>query len=290
MAEKLTALAGRVGPPLALALASALLATALVAAWGIAVSSFGRPASTRAATSETTSTAAAFASTEQCYAWDVVNATGEEADGLSIRLMGVQTITNVYVGEANPFGVPRPGSGYDAADGSYEFDLGMNAVTAAAGESVRVGVCTPNAVASAHMQWLAGATALGAGVNPLAVTWRWPSLDEMQVEVKNTTGTTVTILGVSVLSPETKLTVDDLDTAVAMNLDTAAEVEEPALLAPGGVLSSLLPLLAGGPGHGEPVLLSVEWAEGDDLSDTATVYVAASVPAEIQMFLPAISR
>ena len=88
-------------------------------------------------------------SVEHCYAWDVFNGTGLDADGLSVRLTGVQSVSTVYTGDANPLGEPRPVSGFDAPTGSYLLDLGDNAVTVAPGDSTRVGLCSPNAVSGA---------------------------------------------------------------------------------------------------------------------------------------------
>jgi hypothetical protein len=282
MAEKLHTLIGKLGPPLVV-----LLVTALSIVLGVTVYPFGAPPITSAATR----LIAAAAPVEQCYAWDVFNGTGLDADGLNVRLTGVQSIASIYAGDANPLGAPRPGGRYDVASGSYLLDLGTNAVTIAAGESVRVGLCSPNVLASARMQWLSGAGALGTVMNLPIVTWRWLSLDVLQVQVQNTAATPMTLLDLRLLSPETHPAVDDLESAGAANLDTAgAGLEEPALLAPNAVLTLRLPLAAEGPAPRAPIAFAVEWAEGDDLAATDTAYIVAGVPDAIRTFLPAISR
>jgi hypothetical protein len=270
-----------------LALGTALLATLLLAVLAVAVQPFGAPAVTRAANVPD----AAEAGGEQCYAWEIFNATGADADELSIRLTGVQNVTSVYTGDANPFGEPRAGSGYDAGSNSFLLDFGVNAVTVAAGEVVKAGMCTPDTVQAAQIQWLAGTTPLGASSNLPALTWNWPSAGTLQVQLTNTTGVSVTVLGLRLLSPEEQLGIDDLDAAVAANQDPAgAELEEPTLLAPGAVFTLDLPLAAEGPGRGEPVLLAVEWAEGEDLSATTSAYIATTVRTPEQLFLPAVRR
>jgi hypothetical protein len=282
MAEKLRTVIGKLGLPFV-----ALMVMALSIALGVTVYPFGAPPITSAATGQIV----AAAPMEQCYAWDVFNGTGLDADGLNVRLTGVQSVTSVYTGDANPLGAPRSGSGYDVASGSYLLDLGANAVTIAAGESVRVGLCSLNVVTSARMQWLSGAGALGAAVQLPTVTWHWLSLGELQVQVQNKAAMAVTLLDLRLLSPETQPAVDDLESAGAANLDTAgAALEEPALLAPNEVLTLRLPLAAEGPAPGAPIALAIEWAEGEDLATTATAYITADVPDAIRTFLPAISR
>lgn len=312
MAAKLSALAGRVGPPLGLALAAALLATVLAAVLGVALHPFGAQPVTRtvagsatgAAGSASKAPAAAPAAApgaaleaqagtplEHCYAWDVFNGTGLDADGLTVRLTGVQSVSTVYTGDANPLGEPRPVSGYDAPTGSYLLDLGANAVTVAPGDSTRVGLCSPNTVTAATMQWLSGADPLGAALNPPAVTWQWISLGEVEVEVHNTAAAPVTLLDLRLLSPETQPAADDLEGTEVDNLNTGgAALEDPVLLDANAVLNMRLPLAAGGPAPGDPVALAVEWADGDDLAASSTAYVAGGVPDAIRTYLPAISH
>ena len=47
-----------------------------------------------------------------CYNWDFLNNTGDDANGLRIRLAGIQTVTDIYTGTLNTFGEPDSGSGY----------------------------------------------------------------------------------------------------------------------------------------------------------------------------------
>lgn len=285
MAAKLTALAGRVGPPLCLAWAAALLTTVLAAAFGIALRPFGAHAVTGAGAGP------ADTPVEHCYAWDVFNGTGLDADGLSVRLTGVQSVSTVYTGDANPLGEPRPVSGYDASSGSYLLDLGANAVTVTAGDFTRVGLCSPNTVTGATMQWLAGADPVGDVLNPPVVTWQWISLSEVEVTVRNTAVAPVTLLDLRLLSPETQPAADDLEGTEVDNLNTGgAALEDPVLLDANAVFTMRLPLTADGPGPGDPVALAVEWAEGDDLAASSTAYAAAGVPDAIRTYLPAISH
>ena len=299
MAAKLSALAGRVGPPLGLALAAALVATVLGVALGIALHPFGAHAVTspdtgaagQADATGAVSGALADTAVEHCYAWDVFNGTGLDADGLSVRLTGVQSVSTVYTGDANPLGEPRPVSGYDAPNGSYLLDLGANAVTVAAGDSTRVGLCSPDSVTAATMQWLSGADPLGDVLNPPAVTWHWISLSEVEVSVRNTAAAPVTLLDLRLLSPETQPVADDLEGTEVDNLNTGgAALEGPVLLDANAVFTMRLPLAADGPAPGDPVALSLEWAEGDDLAASSTAYVAAGVPDAIRLYLPVLSH
>ncbi len=317
MAAKLSALAGRVGPPLGLALAAALLATVLAIvfgiAFGIAKHPFGAHAVTGAAAGGATSSvadpvggpadhalsalpanasaAAADTPVEHCYAWDVFNDTGLDADGLSVRLTGAQRVSPAYTGDANPLGEPRPVSGYDAPTGSYLLDLGANAVTVMAGDSTRVGLCSPNTVTAATMQWLSGEDPLGDPLDPPSVTWQWISLSEVAVAVHNTAAAPLTLLDLRLLSPETQPAAADLEGTEVDNLNTGgAALEDPVLLDANAVFTMRLPLAADGPAPGDPVALSVEWAVGDDLAATSIAYVAAGVPDAIRTYLPAISH
>ena len=147
------------------------------------------------------SAAAADNPIEHCYAWDVFNDTGLDADGLSVRLTGVQSVSTVYTGDANPLGEPRPVSGYDAPTGSYLLDLGANAVTVMAGDSTRVGLCSPNTVTATTMQWLSGEDPLGDPLDPPSVTWQWISLSEVAVAVHNTAAAPLTLIDLRLLSP-----------------------------------------------------------------------------------------
>lgn len=277
MAAKLSALAGRVGPPLGLALAAALLATVLGTMLAAAYGS--------------TSSAALGTPVEHCYAWDVFNGTGFDADGLSVRLTGVQSVATVYTGDANPLGEPRPVSGYEAPSGSYLLDLGANEVTVMAGDSSRVGLCSPDAVTGATMQWLSGADPLGDPLKPPAVTWRWNSLDEVEVTVHNTAAAPVALLDLRLLAPESPPAADDLEGIEVDNLNTGgAALDGPVLLAPNAVFTLRLPLAADGPAPGDPVAMAIEWAEGDDLAASSTAYVAAGVPDAIRLYLPVLSH
>jgi len=283
MAEKLTAPARSRAQLWVTALAAALLATGLGLALGVALQLPATPAITAAAPG------AATAGAEQCYVWVVFNATGVDADGLRVRLAGVQTVTSVYSGDANPLGSARPGGGYDASSASYMFDLGQNAVTVAAGESVQVGVCTPDRVASAHMQWLAGASAVGDEMHPLGVTWDWLGSSGIQVRLKNSAATSVTVFGLRLLAPGIEFTLDEVEESVVSNLGAAAELEEPMLLGPGGEFSQTLALVAEGPGRNEPVVLAVEWVAEDDLATSAAAYIATRVAAD-RVYLPFVLR
>ena len=203
----------------------------------------------------------------------------------------MQSVSTVYTGDANPLGEPRPISGYDAPTGSYLLELGANALTVTPGDSTRVGLCSPNTVTAATMQWLSGVDPLGSPLYPPIVTWQWISLGEVEVAVHNTAAAPVTLLGLRLLSPETQPAADDLEGTEVDNLNTGgAALEDPVLLGANAVLTVRLPLAAAGPAPGDPVALAVEWAEGDDLAASSTAYVAAGVPDAIRTYLPAISH
>ena len=204
----------------------------------------------------------------------------------------MQSVSTVYTGDANPLGEPRPISGYDAPTGSYLLDLGDNAVTVAPGDSTRVGLCSPNAVTGATMQWLSGEGPLGDALNPPAVTWRWLSLSEVEVDVRNTAAAPLTLLDLRLLSPETQPAADDLEGSEVDNLNTGgAALEDPVLLDANAVVTVRLPLAADGP---TPRVTPWHWPSngpsGDDLAASSTAYVAAGVPDAIRTYLPAISH
>lgn len=281
--------ARRAGPLLKLSAAVALgLMLALAVALGLSFAA-GLAGRWKVSGMSTTAPAqVAAAGTQQCYAWDVFNATGADADGLRVRLTGVQSVATVYAGDANPLGGPRAGSGYDAASDSYVLEFGQNAATVAAGETVKVGVCTPDVAAGAGMQWLAGAAALGDAVSPPAVAWQRSGPEGADVQVKNTGGVPITVVGVRLLATDDAPALDDLDEAAAGNLAAGGDgLETPAMLGPSAAIT--LPLALGS-ASSEPVVVAVEWADGDDLAATSTAYLAAEVTAGSQLFLPAISR
>ncbi len=73
-----------------------------------------------------------------CYAWDFSNYTGEELDGLTLRLQGQHTVSAVYTETLNPFfGLD---TGYEAGTDSYRLVFTDGLVYDS--DPVHVGVCS----------------------------------------------------------------------------------------------------------------------------------------------------
>jgi hypothetical protein len=278
MLYKLVAFARKLGPPLALAVAATLLVTGL----GVALN---RPISPSALAGA--STGASTSDPPQCYAWDVANNTGFDADGLSAQFDGVIAVTEVYTGAANPLGEPRAASGYDAVNDRYTLLLGANAATIGAGDSVRAGFCTPTPVTLANLTWLSGTVALLPNTVPPVLAWHWLSAGLLEAEVHNTTGVAATVLSLEVLAPAAPVTLDDLDPAVVASFNLAAAgLDEPVALGPTAVLPRTLTLT--GLNAGDPIVLVMQWSTDEDLANINTAYVATSVPG--RLYLPNVRR
>lgn len=268
------------GPPLlAVLLAGLLLA-------GLAVQNAAQP--TRDSRSEL---AIANPDSEQCYAWDAFNATGLDANGLRVILTSVQTVTQVYTGAANPLGDASAASGYDAGNNRYNLIFGNPAVVIAAGESVHIGLCTPQVVSTVRFHWLAGQSTLSPAVTAPSLTWTWPSYDTGVVQLVNTADQSIAFLAMQMLVPESALDVDSLDASVVANIPSAgADLVDPLILVPAGVVSSTFALAVDLTAASRPVLFVAEWAEGDDLNASSTLYVQTSAPPLPHLYLPEVTK
>lgn len=273
-------IAGRLGPPLLAVLLAGLVLSAVAAVSAVPP-----------VTGSRIELAMATPSSEQCYAWEATNGTGQSADGLRVELTGVQTTTQLYTGAGNPFGEAGTGTGYDAGNDRYVLVLGTNAAEVGSSESIRVGACTPQVVSAVHFQWLTGGSVLSPTASAPSLAWTWPAPDALEVQVSNTTGVTITLLTLQVLTPESAIDIDNLNAEVAAHIQFAdAELAEPMQLAPSAVLSSTFAFPADVTATERPALFAVQWVEGDDLAAVNTFVAQTSAPELPHIYLPAVNR
>jgi len=279
MTRQFLKLIGKLGPPLVVVLLAGLLLT------GLTVVHSAQPAlGSRAEL-------AIAAGSEQCYTWEAVNGTDQDADGLHIELTGVQTVTQLYTGDANPFGEAGAASGYDPGNNRYTVVLGGNGVVVASGEAVRIGVCTPQVVSATRFAWEAGTTVLAPDATAPALAWGWPAGDTLDLQFSNTTGVTITLFALQLLDPGTALDLDSLDGAIAAQIPSAGEgITETLELAPGSVVSSTFTFAVDPEVTDVAILFAAQWAEGEDLAVTSALYAQTTAPALPHVYLPAVNR
>src|SRR5262245_6076834 len=120
----------------ALSLGVALSAAALLA-WTMVLS--GAPAGPPSSTGSAPAALAAVDDHRYCSNWEFFNNTRQDVNDLHIRLKGVQSVSEIYTGTLNPFGLPDPSSKYITASDVYS----MSFSGAWVGESdrVHIGFC-----------------------------------------------------------------------------------------------------------------------------------------------------
>ena len=163
----------------------------------------------------------AVAGSLYCSNWDFLNSTGEAVNDLHVSLKGVQTVTGVYTGTFNPFGLPDNTSGYISATDVYS--LNFSGAWVNESDMVHIGFCstTPklrldSGVAS--FEWTLTGTQVLTKPLFLGVEWSWPTRSHLQVKVVNEQPVTTTLMSMQLLNAGSGLTLDDLNATVVDQL------------------------------------------------------------------------
>jgi hypothetical protein len=162
---------------------------------------------------------------EYCYAWGFGNNTGYDANGIRLRLDGLQSISQVYTGTLNPFGDLDPSSGYDGGTDTYRFNFDNG--YASDSDQVQLGLCADqpqlrlSTLASAAV-WLSGTMPLPSSPLFAGIEFDWQARDQVTVTVVNEQALTMTLESAVALQPEVLLPLDDLIPDIAMQLPLVA--------------------------------------------------------------------
>ncbi len=231
-----------------------------------------------------------------CYSWDFTNNTGQDVNGLHVRLAGVQTVGSVYLGPENPFGAPDASSGYDAGTGAYTLIFGGAPV--ADGDTVQIGVCTsvpllalgPSGKEPAFT-WTADGVPLATRPLFAGLEWQWAGHNQLEVQVTGDAQVSTTLLSLNLLDAGTRLGLDDLNGPVVSGLPLVSQFVTDALpLDPGSAgdfgVSLSAPFIPGGavistlarlePSH--PYVLEAVLAAQDDPGNSIHLYSQALSP------------
>ncbi len=265
--------------------AALLAAASLIMLIGLLASS----ALARAPTSSASAPPDFHPPTEYCYAWDFGNNTGYDANGVQLRLAGLQAVDQVYTGTLNPFGDPDPSSGYDAGTNTYRFNFANG--FASDSDRVQLGLCANQSqlrlsnLASASV-WLSGTEPLVPAPLFAGIEFDWLARDQVTVTLVNEQALTLTLDTAIALQPEEPLPLEDLTSDVAQQLPLEAElITEPLTLPPLASQSFAVSLTA----LNQPIVVEADLSAEDDPGNTIHLLAQTMVPGW-QVFLPVVLR
>lgn len=237
-----------------------------------------------------------------CTGWDFENTTGQDVNGLRIRLAGIPTVTLVYTDAFNPFGLPDGTSGFHA--GAY--DLNFSGATVDASDRVHMGFCSDSpglmldSIGPPSIAWtLTGTQVLSKPVFA-GVAWNWSSPRHLRVRVLNAQSISMTLVSVNLLDPDVALSLEDLTADGTMGVMPVLEMlETPFDLGPqaDSFFDVFFDLASGAipPDHAQrlevnhPYILDVVMKPTDDSNDGVHVYAQGLSPPET-VYLPVIRR
>ena len=229
-----------------------------------------------------------------CYNWDFLNNTGDDANGLRIRLAGIQTVTDIYTGTMNTFGAPDAGSGYITATNVYS--LYFSGATVSAGDLTQIGLCTDQPALALDPDTGSPPFAWTVDGNPVAdqpafagLTWHWDGRGHLQVQLTNDPQVSMTLMSLNVLDAGDPLALDDLNAEVAAGLPLVSELApDPLDLGPGETSTYDVTFDAdavglAAPSH--PYVLEAVLASADDPDNTIHLYSQSLSPL-LPLFMP----
>lgn len=228
-----------------------------------------------------------------CYAGDLTNNTGQDASSLRIRFKGIQSISQVYTGAANPFGSPDPASGYDP--GTDVYTLVFSNGVAFDSNLVHIGLCTDQPMlqlapqpAPPPISWAVGDQALQPAPLFAGTSWSWLNQTHAQLRLFNSQPVSMTLMELNLLDADTSLALDDLNGDVAGLLPLASVlVSDPETLAPGA--TRLFDVLFDAPTFEHPYVLQAVLVAEDDPGNTFSLYSQTTSPPAV-IYLPIIMR
>lgn len=231
-----------------------------------------------------------------CYGWEFLNNTGQDADGLHIRLEGVHAITAAYEGPGNPFGLPLASSGYDAGLDAYRLEFGGG--PALDGDMVHLGACTGRpvlrlgtaAASTPPFYWSAGGRVLQPAPLFLGAGWLWTAPGQLRIRVTNDMAAPLVLWSLDLLAADGPLDLGDLNGDALAALPVVAVLAPDPLVLPAGTAQSFdVAAEALGPlTPGRALLLQADFSAEEDLGDGGAVYAQMLLPQHI--YLPLILR
>lgn len=229
-----------------------------------------------------------------CYAWEFINLTGEDADGLIVRLAGIRQVSEVYTGPGNPFGLPGDGSGYDAAQDVYS--LVFSGGPAFSGEAALIGLCTDRPLLALGPSlkippfvWLLGGRALSPEPLFVGVQWAWDGRAHVQVTLHNSGQAPLVLWSAYLLEPEQTLSVDELGSDALAGQATVAELLEGGEILPAGGDRLFDVPFDPAAAPGQPFVLDALLSAEDDFGNTVHLFSQASAPL-VGLYLPVILK
>ncbi len=231
-----------------------------------------------------------------CYSWEFLNNTGQDADGLHIRLQGVQAVTAAYEGPGNPFGLPLGSSGYDTGLDAYRLEFGGG--PALDGDMVHLGACTDRpvlrlgtaAAPTPPFHWSSDDRVLQPAPLFLGAGWLWAAPGQLRVRVTNDTAAALVLWSFDLLAADGPLNLGDLDGDALASLQVVAMLAPDPLVLPAGAAQSFdVSAEALGPlTPGRALLLQADFSAEEDLGNGGALYAQLLLPRHI--YLPLILR
>ena len=239
-----------------------------------------------------------------CANFDFMNNTGQDVDGLHLRLQGIKVVSNTYIGPENPFGAPDPTSGYDAAHDVYQLNFSNG--TALNNDLVHLGLCSAAPIlkldpstSPLNFYWTQGASQVLP--NPLfaGLQWEWTTPSHLRIHIVNGQAITLTLTMLNLLDGGNPLTLDDLKNDAVANLpEVLALLDTPQTLGPQSdsffdvffnannqtIPPNTAPLLE----VNHPYIIQAELAADD--SGNGTHLFAQGLSPQVSLYLPLIAK
>jgi hypothetical protein len=251
------------------------------------------------------STAGTGDPTRYCYTWQASNDTGQDANGVHVRLQSIAQVSQVYTGTYSYFTPDEIAASYDSGGDVYRLDFTTE--TVGSGESPLLGLCSDHSTLA-----LAGGggspfyfTVDNVAVQPdpafIGLDWNWLSRTSLRLGLINPSAVTVTLQTFDFLDPGVKLALEDLNSDVTPALDPVSDLTagEITLLPPGTTTYFTMQFDSSGtaflPGHApllepnHPYVVQANFASWDDPDNNLTLISQALSPPA-QLFLPIISK
>jgi hypothetical protein len=240
-----------------------------------------------------------------CANFDFLNNTGQDVDGLHLRLQGIKVVSNTYTGPDNPFGAPDASSGYDAAHDVYQ--LNFISGTVHSNDLVHLGLCSAVPIlkldpstSPLNFYWTQGASQVLP--NPLfaGLQWDWSSPSHLRIHIVNGQAITLTLTTLKLLDGGNPLSLDDLKNDSIANLPEVLELlDTPKDLAPQSdsffdvffttanqtIPPNTAPLLE----VNHPYILQAQLAAADDPGNTTNLFAQGLSPQNT-LYLPIIEK
>ena len=233
-----------------------------------------------------------------CANFEFLNNTGQDVNGLHLRLKGIPNVSSTYIGPFNPFGAPDLTSGYDSAHDVYLLNFSNG--TAPDGDTVLVGFCSnapfvelDPSTAQPNFYWsLDGNQALP---NPLftGVWWEWSFPAHLRIHVLNGQPFLTLLTHLNLLDGGIALTLDDLNEDAMGSMPAVSSfLETPQTLAANsdtlfeiGFGTNNAPMLE----WYHPYVLQAVLTDTDDLGNATRLYAQALAPFAA-LHLPIIAK